>query len=447
MSRPAHLSNPLHRLITLRWVEIATFAAALMFAGAYLEMPLPFAALWGVVFAMVLINLAALGRLASGGEPASREMLLHLSLDLLSLTALLYFTGGSVNPFVSLLLLPLTIGATMLTLVDVGILTVLALATYSLLMFYNIPLPPPEGGPLAEIDQLLLVLTGVARGHETHFSGHGFGLHIFGMWLNFVLSALLIALFVSRMAHALRHRDAALAEAREQALRNEQILSLGTLAAGAAHQLGTPLTTLAVVLHELRLAHAENTALDSDLALLERQIKNCKAILSGILSSAGQARSEGGALIALEQLVADAVEHWQVIRPAACITLHAGNCGPSPAILADRTLEQALLNLLDNAADASPSGIELYCTWNEHHGLVEILDHGPGIDTVVAQRLGQAFFSTKTGKGGLGIGLFLSNATIERFGGKVELLDRPEGGTRTRITLPLAVNHNHKETP
>lgn len=447
MSLPAPFPNPLQRLIALRWLEIAALAIALFVAGGYFKIALPFAALWGIVFAMVLINLATLGRLASGGEPASREMLLHLALDLLSLTALLYFTGGSVNPFVSLLLLPLTIGATTLALVDTGILTGLALVAYSLLMFYNVPLPSPEGGPLVEIDQFLLVSTGIARGHEAHFSGHGFGLHIFGMWLNFVLSGLLIALFVGRMAHALRRRDAALAEAREQALRSEQILSLGTLAAGAAHQLGTPLTTLAVVLHELRGAHAADADLESDLVLAEQQVKNCKTILSDLLSAAGQARSEGGALVALHQLLADAVEQWRIIRPAVPCALEFDPGTTSPRIFADRTLEQAVLNLLDNAADASPAGIELHCTWQGKQGRVEILDHGPGIDAASTLRIGQAFFTTKKDSGGLGIGLFLSNATIERFGGKVELLKRPQGGTCTRITLPLADSDNSEETP
>lgn len=434
---PVHLSNPLHRLIALRWIGIAALAAALFVAGGYLKLTLPFAALWGAVFSMLLINLATLGRLSTIAEPGSREMLLHLSLDLCSLTVLLYLTGGSVNPFVSLLLLPLTIGATVLALVDVILLTTVALAAYILLMFYNIPLPPPSDS-LATLDQYLLTLTGAARGHEAHFAGNGFGLHILGMLLNFVLSALLITFFVSRMAHALRRRDAALAETREQTLRNEQVLAIGTLAAGAAHQLGTPLTTLAVVLHELRLAHADKKELEADLTLMEQQVKNCKDILSRILSAAGQERRDGGALIALHDLVANSLEQWRLIRPTAQCTLAgmplADPHHPAPQVFADRTLEQSLLNLLDNAADASPTGIEVRYSWDDACGVLEILDSGPGIDATIAGHIGKTFVSSR--KGGLGIGLFLSNATIERFGGKVELLGRPEGGTCTRITLP-----------
>lgn len=432
-------ANPLQRLIALRWIEILVISAALLLVGGYLGLKLDFAALWGIVFALLMLNVASLGRLGTIGEPGSRELLLQLACDMIALAGLLYFTGGSVNPFISLLLLPLTIGAMLLSPVDIGLLTLLAFAAYVLLMFFNVPLPPPPE-TLVGFDEYLLTLTGMAEGHEAHLSGHGFGLHILGMLLNFALSALLITLFVSRMAQALRRRDALLAATREQALRHEQVLALGTLAAGAAHQLGTPLTTLAVVLHELRLAHAGDEALGADLALMEHQVQNCKNILSGMLSSAGQERREGGALLALPELVGHCLDQWQLLRPAArCNLLSPPEIPVSsspPRLFADRTLEQAILNLLDNAADVSPSGIEVSYTWTTTHCLIEIDDNGPGIDAALASGLGKTI--TRSDKGGLGIGLFLSNATIERFGGKVELLPRPSGGTRTRITLPAA---------
>ena len=109
----------------------------------------------------------------------------------------------------------------------------------------------------------------------------------------------------------------------------------------------------------------------------------------------------------------------------------------------DRTLEQALLNLLDNAADASPDGLEFSAQWDTSSLVITILDHGPGIDQATAARIGEAFFSTKqitdeTSSGGLGIGFFLTNATLERFGGRVQLTPRESGGTCTRVTLPLS---------
>ncbi len=432
------IQTTLRRLVQLRWIAIAALTAALLAAGHPLEMVLPYVPLWVTIAMMVLLNLMAHSPLIQTPVHASWAVLLHLTLDIITLSALLYFTGGAVNPFVSLLLLPIIIAATTLPLIKVAIITVVALGAYSILMVTNIPLPPSMHGPLDQLDTVILKLMGADLGDSAHSTGHGFGLHVFGMWLNFVISATLIALFITRMASTLRNRDAALSRARENALRNEQILSLGTLAAGAAHRLGTPLTTMAVVLNELRIAHSGDAALDADMALLERQVRSCKTILSEILCAAGQARSESGTLVAMDQLIAGIIEQWRVIRPSAAIELDLDAGTPAPDIFTDRTLEQALLNLLDNAADSSPVGLELRCRWSGREGVLEILDKGRGIDVTTAQYIGQAFFSTKKARGGLGIGMFLSNATIERFGGKVELLNRPEGGACTRICLPLA---------
>lgn len=438
--RPSAIPTPLRRMVRLRWFEIAALATALLIAGYPLEMTLPYGPLWGILAVMVLLNLVTHGQLVRTSAPAGRAVLVHLTLDVLTLSALLYFTGGAVNPFVSLLLVPLIIAATTLPLIEVGIMTAVALGAYSILMVVNVALPPVAHGPLDRLDTAILALLGADFGHTAHSRGHGFGLHVFGMWLNFVISATLIALFIAQMAAALRRRDAALSRAREDALRNEQILALGTLAAGAAHRLGTPLTTMVVILNERRIAHSGDAALDADMALLEQLVRNCKTILSEILCSAGQARSESGTLVALDQLVTRTLEQWRVIRPSADIELDLDTGTPAPDILADRTLEQALLNLLDNAADASPVGLALRCRWSSREGVLEILDRGRGIDATIAQRIGQAFFSTKKAGGGLGIGMFLSNATIERFGGRVELSNRPEGGACTRICLPLAVS-------
>jgi two-component system sensor histidine kinase RegB len=257
------------------------------------------------------------------------------------------------------------------------------------------------------------------------------------MWLNFLLSALIVAFFVGRMAMALRARELELARAREAALRNEQILALGTLAAGAAHQLGTPLSTMAVVVRELELQHGGNLELAADLSVMRQQIDNCKAILSQLVAAAGHSRGEGGEGIALDAYLDRIIDEWRVLRPAAKVATYLQAARAAPRILADRTLEYAVLNLLNNAADASPDGVEVRGTWDDRQCTVDILDRGPGLDAGAAQRIGQPFYTTKTDRGGMGIGVFLSNATVERYGGKVELTNREGGGARTRIHLPL----------
>ncbi|HNN45031.1 MAG TPA: ATP-binding protein, partial [Azospira sp.] len=343
------------------------------------------------------------------------------------------FAGGSANPFVSLFLVPLTIAAAALPVRQAWLMAGATLLAYSFLMFWNLPLPPPQG-EMAELDALLARASGVAPEHAGHVSG--FALHVLGMWLNFVVSAVVVALFLTRMATALKARDRELAAAREKALKNEQILALGTLAAGAAHKLGTPLSTMAVVLREAELAHADDTALREDLQLLRTQVDECKKILSQTLASAGQARDEGSRHIPLDAYLERLLEEWQLIRPQATVAATLAGPRPAPEIATDRRLEQALLNLLDNAADASPEGLAFNAEWSTTALTIDILDRGPGIDPATASRLGEAFVSSKAD--GLGIGFFLTNATLEQFGGSVELTPRDTGGTRTRVTLPLA---------
>ncbi len=426
--------NPLQRLVLLRWIEVASQLLVLAFATLYLRIELPLPPLIAVSVALAAFNVFTVARQRQPKPVTETELLGQLAVDVVALAILLYFSGGATNPFASLFLLPLTIAAATLPAVHAWAMAALTLGAYSLLMVVNVPMPPPSN-ELAQLDHYICTATGVktADPGETF----GFGLHVLGMWLNFLLSALIVAFFVGRMASALRAREQELARAREAALRNEQILALGTLAAGAAHQLGTPLSTMAVVIRELELQYGSNLELAPDLSLMRQQIDSCKAILSQLVDAAGYTRGEDGQGIALDAYLDRIVDEWRVLRPAAKVTKHLAASRSAPRILADRTLEYAVLNLLNNAADASPEGVEVCGTWDDSQCTVDILDRGPGLDASVAPRIGQPFYTTKTDLGGMGIGVFLSNATVERYGGKVELTNREGGGARTRIHLPL----------
>jgi two-component system sensor histidine kinase RegB len=296
-------------------------------------------------------------------------------------------------------------------------------------MFVYAPLP--EGVASAGLlDKLLHVA--LHDNLDTHGSQTGFGLHLLGMWLNFAVSALLIAWFVARMAQSLRERDLQLAKAREETLRNEQVLALGTLAAGAAHELGTPLSTMAVIATELERDHTGNPALTKDLRLLRSQTERCKTILTRLT-----ARADEATRVDCEHYLQKLLEQWRLARPQTEIRTQFNGAQPAPEIVVERTLDQSIFNLLNNAADVSPDGIELEARWDNTQLTLEIRDRGPGISTEVAARAGDAFFTTKAPGGGLGIGLFLTNATIERFGGSVRLFNRDGGGACAHVTLPL----------
>jgi len=329
----------------------------------------------------------------------------------LALSVLLYYAGGSTNPFVSLYLLPLVIAAATLPSRFTWAMAALTTACYSLLMVYYIPLP-----------------------HNHQDMDSAFNTHVMGMWLGFVISAVVVAYFVVKMAQAVRSRDELLAQVREEILRNERIVALGTQAAGAAHELGTPLSTMAVVIGELQHdADAGPAELRESLTLLDEQVRNCKRILDKIMLNAQG--SGTSTLQTADDLMAEVLDEWQLLRPAANYQYH-DSPRPAPHINVDVTLRAALMNLLNNAADASPQAIEINTRWDSTNFILEIHDSGAGLSDEVALKAGSAFFTTKSE--GRGLGLFLANATLERMGGRVRLFNREHGGATTELTLPVA---------
>jgi len=370
------------------------------------------AVVFGVSGALLVLNIATLLRLRSDLPVGDMEVLVHLMIDVVLWTILMALCGGPTNPLVSLYLLPLVIAAVTLPRALIWSVTLLTIGCYTYLCRQLFP-----------------------PGHPMH--GVSFETHLLGMWATFVFSALLIAFFLERMANAIRERDRLLAQAREEGLRNERIVALGTMAAGAAHELGTPLTTIAVITKELENSCAKRPTLVADLRALRTQVDHCKQIISGLLASAGQARAEGGERQPLDKFLDEIVAKWQMVRPAvACAYVRRG-VTPIPAIVAEQTVSQAIMNLLNNAADASPDHVEVDGEWNEERLRLEIRDRGPGLSRSVELRAGEPFFSTKPPGQGIGIGLFLANATVERLGGKVGIFNREGGGACTLVEIPL----------
>jgi two-component system, sensor histidine kinase RegB len=429
-SLPGH--TQLRRLIVLRSVAIAAQLLTLAAVWKILEVELDWPPMLLTIATLASLNLFSWLRLRSHKPVSNSELFVQLCTDVLALSILLYYGGGSTNPFISLYLLPLVIAAATLPGRYTWGMAALTGACYSLLMVYYIPLP--------------------------HIHQHGddaFNIHVMGMWLGFVISAVVVAYFVVQMAQAVRSRDEMLVRVREEILRNERIVALGTQAAGAAHELGTPLSTMAVVIGELRHDVAARPEWREALTIIDEQVRGCKRILDKILANA---QDNGAAsLQPADRLVAEVLDEWQLLRPTAQYIfssptppslpnppapLSGGEPGeeqavvPAPLINVDATLRAALMNLLNNAADAAPQAIEIHSKWDAEHFTLEIHDHGVGLSKEAALKTGSAFFTTKTG--GHGLGLFLANATIERIGGSVRLFNRKEGGATTLLTLPIA---------
>jgi two-component system sensor histidine kinase RegB len=342
------------------------------------------------------------------------------------LTLVLYLKGGATNPFVSLYLVPIAVSAATLSLRFTIALAIFCVLAYSLLMFFYEPLQLLSPNHAQAV--------GAALHEHSAQGGQGANWHLWGMWLNFVLSALLITYFVVRLARVLRAREVELTAIREKQLRDEQLLGIATLAAGTLHELGTPLATMTLLADDLKLNVQQTPELAQDVELLAEQLARCKLIMQS-LARAAETPSDQLQQTTVDAYLDDLLAKWQLLMPG--VPLRRDMLPAQRSIYVDSTFEQALINLLNNAAEASPSGVELSVVEDAATQTlsINIRDHGAGV-SVDADKIGKPFVSTR-GQG-RGLGLFLSNATIERLGGKVMLQAHPEGGTLTTVTLPFA---------
>lgn len=430
MYQPLPLSTPgrnLIRLTLIRGIAWTGFLIAVIVGTEVLKIHLLTVPLIVTIIVMAGLNMLTWWRLGLPYRVTDSEYLFHLLADVVGLSLFFYYSGGANNPFISYFLVPLTISAATLPWIFTWIIAAAVLSSYTFLMQFYISVP------------------------ELTHAGAGINLHLLGMWLNFLLSTGLITTFVFKMAHTLRHREKMLGEVREQVLRDEQILAVATQAAGTAHELGTPLSTLAVMLKDLSRDYPDDPLLQEDLALMREQVDRCKDKLQLLTQQAEINRITRTPVC---DFIAPIIEDWQVLRPGVRFTLNCHNDKPMPLLERDKTLEQALLNLLNNAADVSPERVEISVSWDEYECVIRIRDYGPGIDPDVADRLGEAFVSTK--EEGMGIGLFLTHATINRFQGTVRLYSlkgrtqndhQTESGTLTEVTLPVIPQEDSDHEP
>jgi len=398
-------------LIYLRYVAVLGQLLAVLVVTRALDLRFDTAPLFATMAALLAFNVAMHWRFRTRAEASPQELIGHLCVDLLALTVMLYFTGGPANPFVSLYLVPVALAAIALQVVPMLGLSLLAVLLYTFLMFRHVPLPHAHGGD--------------------------FDLHVTGMWINFLLSAAIMVAVLGRFMGIVRDQRRRLAEARERALRDESLLAVGTLAAGTAHELNTPLTTMGLLIDSLA---ADPSSIEpDDFDLLAIQVARCREHVRTLADLARDGALGKPRTLGLANFVRECIGRWQLLRPGVVVRQHIAEAAERTSITVDPTLPQALINLLDNAADAAaqtdnsqPIDIELDIL--ERDAVLRILDRGPGPHGNGAQEE-----SAARGKG-LGIGMLISNASIERAGGRVSQYPRTGGGCVTEVALPTEVS-------
>ena len=407
----------LQRLLLIRLIVSVCQLSALAFAW-FLDYSLEYTPIISVMGFILVINAWVFFRQLHQSMVNDQEFLLHLFFDVLSLSVLLYFGGGASNPFVSFFLVPITISAAILPWTYTWAVAGISLACYTFLLFFYRPL-----SILMPEDMNMSSMGGLPN------------LHIIGMWCNFIVSAVLITYFVVKMAAEIRSQDIKLNDYREDNMRNEQILAVATQAAGTAHELGTPLNTMTILVREMADDYQENPALAKDISTLEMQLASCKKSLQEMVKRADLRNAGKSRQSAIPAFIEQILEQWGLLRPEVRLNQKFIAANESPQIHVDSTLQQAIVNILNNAADASPEGIDLAVDWNTENWTLTIRDYGKGVDEEMMAYLGSEIVSNK--EKGMGVGMILSQASIERMGGEVSISSHPEKGTLTQIRLPV----------
>jgi len=386
-----------------------------MYYGLRLEFPLQ----WALMpLAVVLVSNVVLSRIRALPVRFTQATLGAIfCLDTICLTAMLGFTGGATNPFSLLYLVQITLSAVVLQKIWTWILGALSTAGFGLLFFVHL-------SPVT----------------FAHHSEEGLTPHLIGMWIAFVVAAALITFFTGKISDALRKREQDVLMLQEQVAKNERLASLVTLAAGAAHELGTPVGTIAIVAKELE-HYANNVAGDStvlgDSRLIRSEVDRCRKILERMSAQSAEPMGEAPRRILVRELLDQVAEQLPEARRMLLeIEVSAGELN---AVLPVAATVQSLLALVQNALDASSDNMSVIISATKHDSslVFAVHDQGYGMAPNVLRRIAEPFFTTKEPGQGMGLGTFLVRTFAESLGGRVVFDSTPGKGTTARLELPL----------
>jgi two-component system sensor histidine kinase RegB len=414
------------QLIELRWIavigQITTIAAAIII----FRIELPLVHMLQVLSCLIAFNVASHLRWHERRPVSNGEMFMAILVDVSSLTVLLYLSGGTTNPFAFLYLLQVIVSAVLLDVLWTWSIVVITIVCMAGLAIYAQPLALPFD----------------------HARGIG-SLYIQGLLVCFALNAALLVMFISRISDNVRDKATQLAALRQRAAEEEHIVRMGLLASGAAHELGTPLSTVSVILGDWKRmpAFRDDPELLEELTEMQTQLKRCKAIVSGILLSAGEARGESAERTTISSFLDRLAEAWEASRPVRTF-IYNNRIGEHLPVASDSALRQTIDNLLDNALEASPDWVYLDAHIDERTLVLTVFDRGPGFAPSMLAHFGKPYHSTK-GKPGGGLGLFLAVNVVRKLGGTVTARNRrhDEGaGAEVSLRLPLAAIQLEEET-
>lgn len=402
-------------LTQLRWLAVGGQLITVAVVHWGLGVDLPLLQLLMSTATLAALNIASHVLIASGARFSDGALAGALLFDVGALTVQLSLSGGITNPFAALFLLHIVLGAVLLRPYYPWTIVAATLIALGILALDPTPLVLPATLPISPVT-----------------------LYLTGGLVCFVLIAVLLVIFIGQISRNLRTHDAALAAVRQRAAEEDHIVRMGLLASGAAHELGTPLSLLSVAIGDWRaMPRLKGDAeLQEELAEMDGAVQRCKAIVSGILISAGEARGVAPEVTSVRAFLAGIVEEYRASLLPGTLDFD-DRFGADVTIVSDPALRQVIGNVIDNAIEVSPGRVALTASREGAALVLDIADRGPGFAPEILETFGQPYRSTK-GKPGGGLGLFLLVNVLRKLGGEANAENRLDGGARVRIVLPLS---------
>ena len=397
----------------LRWTAALGQAGTVLYVVGVLKVPLPLVPVFACI-GMTAVSNVALHRIPAGQGERPSWIAAVLAVDVLLLTALLHLCGGPHNPFSSFYLVHVALAAVALPPAWTALIAAVCSVGYGLLFLGRTVLPIPSDNVCGVGPSLPLEI------------------HLRGMLISFVLTTAGVVFFAGRLQQQLRRHEAELVRVRAQAAQNERFAALATLAAGAAHELGTPLGTIAIAAGELVRGTRdlpEHPELSDDAELIREEAARCRAILDRLEQQEGDTSRE--------LTVPSIVEGLRRRFGADAVVLDLGKA-PATVLAPPEALSQALASLVQNALDSSRAGGGVHVRISAEPGGTEfsIEDQGAGLSEEARIHAGEPFFTTKATGQGMGLGLFLVKLLAQRLNGEFQIVNRPSGGARAVLRLP-----------
>jgi len=398
-------SNQIQMVLALRSAAIVIQLLLILFVNLVLSYQLPWTPLFSVIALELIYTFASFLFYRKKQQVSQSALLIQICADILFLSLLLFFSGGATNAFVSLLLIPIAIAAVTLPPSLLALVAFLAIASYSILLWF---LP-------------MSVMHGNMQGH------------FIGMGINFLFSALVVALVVGKMARSINQRELAIAAYRENLLKQDQVTSLGVASAQVTHQLATPITTVQLLADELNEDFPDN----SIIADMQSQLKRCSDSLDAFRTMVFSIKEQTSKSSTVNNLIDEILENLRVNYPDIDVELIKKH-QDDVTIIADASLLPAILNLINNAIRATKinysNKITLTSQVNEGSWQFIIRDYGLGF---TLEKLKQLGINPVSSEQGLGMAVFLSHASLERLGGKLVLTNHHRGGALVTLSLPM----------